>query len=221
MEKLRAEVNEKNLQHFYDYRAVNGYYVYGDRKNAFSGVNFPPEFAKLHQMIANRDRRIRAVTPCKSVPATIDDSDTGELPKIETVITPAEAEIKTPDAMLATFRRVRNQFVRLGGGVPRSARSGGDHVRRPGPFLVATMGTFPMYLPGQPVDDKILIFEDTTATAGPTGTRCLPMACTCPRVWNWATAASTSRTPISCFSRTPTATTAPRQADRAGRLRHG
>ena len=164
LEKLRAEVNEKNLQHFYDYRAVNGYYIYGDRKNAFSGVNFPPEFAKLRQMIANRDRRIWAVAQGKSVPATIDDSDTGELPKIETVITPAEAEIKTPDAMLATFKVPEGFEINL-----FASEVEFPDLRDPvaitfdarGRLWVATMGTFPMYLPGQPVDDKILIFEDT------------------------------------------------------------
>ena len=96
LEKLRAEVNEKNLQFFYDYRAVNGYYIYGDRKNAFSAVNFPPEFAKLRQMVENRDRRIWAVAQGKAVPAVIDDSATGELPKIETVITPEEAHDSDP-----------------------------------------------------------------------------------------------------------------------------
>ena len=41
LDKLRAEVNEKNLQFFYDHRAVNGYYIYGDRKSPFGVVNFP------------------------------------------------------------------------------------------------------------------------------------------------------------------------------------
>ena len=69
LEKLRAEVNEKNLQHFYDYRAVNGYYIYGDRKNAFGAVNFPPEFAKLRRMVAKRDQRIWAVAQGQAVPS--------------------------------------------------------------------------------------------------------------------------------------------------------
>src|SRR5690606_11080780 len=51
LERLRAEVNEKNLQFWYDYRAVNGYYIYGGRKAPFGVVNFPAEFAKLRKMI--------------------------------------------------------------------------------------------------------------------------------------------------------------------------
>ena len=34
-------VLEKNLQFFYDYRAINGCYIYGGRKAPFGVVNFP------------------------------------------------------------------------------------------------------------------------------------------------------------------------------------
>src|SRR5579864_334615 len=44
LEKLRSEVLEKNLQFWYDYRAINGCYIYGGRKNPFGVVNFPKEF---------------------------------------------------------------------------------------------------------------------------------------------------------------------------------
>ncbi len=50
-ESLRAAVNEKNTQFWYDYRAVNGYYIYGGRKEPFGVVNFPAEFDKLRNMI--------------------------------------------------------------------------------------------------------------------------------------------------------------------------
>ena len=68
LEKLRAAINEKNLQFFYDYRAVNGCYIYGGRKTPFGVVNFPAEFAKLRKMIANRDQRVWAVAAGKAVP---------------------------------------------------------------------------------------------------------------------------------------------------------
>jgi len=58
---LKAEVNAKNTEHFYDYRTVNGYYVYGDRKKPFGVVNFPAEFAKLRKIIEVRDARVWAV----------------------------------------------------------------------------------------------------------------------------------------------------------------
>ena len=58
MKALYDAVQEKNLQFFYDYRAVNGCYIYGGRKAPFGIVNFPAEFAKLRKMIQNRERRI-------------------------------------------------------------------------------------------------------------------------------------------------------------------
>jgi hypothetical protein len=82
--KLKEAVNEKNLQFWYDYRAVNGFYIYGDRKNPFGVVNFPDEFVKLRKMIANRDQRIWAVAQGKAVPEKIDDSNTGDLKAIPT-----------------------------------------------------------------------------------------------------------------------------------------
>jgi hypothetical protein len=166
LEKLRAEVNEKNLQHFYDYRAVNGYYIYGDRKNAFSAVNFPPEFAKLRRMVANRDRRIWAVAQGKPVPSTIDDSDTGALPEIESVLAPETVQIKSPAESLQTFKVSDGYEIKL-----FASEVEFPELRNPvaiafdarGRLWVATMATFPMVLPGKTADDKILIFEDTDA----------------------------------------------------------
>ncbi len=62
-------MQEKNLQFFYDYRAVNGCYIYGGRKAPFGVVNFPAEFAKLRKMIENRERRIWDIAQGKPVPA--------------------------------------------------------------------------------------------------------------------------------------------------------
>ena len=64
--RLDREIDEKNLQFWHDYRAVNGFYIYGGRKKPFGVVNFPPEFAKLRKMIANRDARIWAVAKGKT-----------------------------------------------------------------------------------------------------------------------------------------------------------
>ena len=83
LKALYAAVQEKNLQFFYDYRAVNGCYIYGGRKAPFGVVNFPAEFAKLRKMIQNRERRIWDLAQGKSVPATIDDSSTGEFATVE------------------------------------------------------------------------------------------------------------------------------------------
>ena len=161
--RLRREVDEKNLQFFYDYRAVNGFYIYGGRKNPFGIVNFPAEFAKLRKMIANRDQRIWAVAHGEDVPATIDDSNTGEFRQVETNYK-APIIITTPEderAQVPACRRLRGQPVRLGSRVSRSEEARAVRVRRRGRLWVCTMPSYPMYLPGTPVNDKVLIFEDT------------------------------------------------------------
>ena len=68
MKALHAAVQEKNLQFFYDYRAVNGCYIYGGRKAPFGIVNFPAELAKLRKMIRNREARIWDIAQGKRSP---------------------------------------------------------------------------------------------------------------------------------------------------------
>ncbi len=161
--KLLAEVNEKNLQFWYDHRAVNGFYIYGGRKEPFGVVNFPDEFQKLRKMIAARDRLVWAVAQGKTVPEKIDDSNTGKLKEIPTnfereiVITSPEETQKTftlPEGYEANLFASDDQFPELQNPVQFTFDSQGR-------LWVCTMNSYPMYLPGKPVDDKILILEDT------------------------------------------------------------
>lgn len=163
LDKLRAAVCEKNLQFWYDHRAVNGYYIYGGRKAPFGIVNFPAEFAKLRKMIENRDQRIWAVAAGETVPAKIDDSNTGELPAIETnvnkpvSVTKPEETLKAftlPEGFEANLFASEEEFPDLENPVQMAFDAKGR-------LWVCTMESYPMYLPGQPVDDKILILEDT------------------------------------------------------------
>lgn len=163
LERLRAEVNEKNLQFFYDHRAVNGFYIYGGRKNPFGVVNFPVEFAKLRKMIAVRDRRVWDVAQGKKVPEKIDDSSTGENPRIVTNFASA-ISLATPEAAQQSFTLPPGYEINLFA----SEREFPD-LQKPvafafdaqGRLWVCTMPSYPHYLPGQPPNDKILILEDT------------------------------------------------------------
>lgn len=163
MQKLRAEVAEKNQQFFYDYRAVNGFYIYGGRKNPFGVVNFPAEFAKLRKMIEVRDRRIWAVAQGKEVPAEIDDSQTGEFVKIETN-NPNAAPILGPTDSIKRMKLPEGYEVNL-----FASEAEFPDLQNPvqfcfdakGRLWVGTSPSYPQYLPGKPVNDKILIFEDT------------------------------------------------------------
>jgi glucose/arabinose dehydrogenase len=163
LERLRAEVNEKNQQFFYDYRAVNGFYIYGGRKNPFGTVNFPAEFAKLRKMIANRDARVWAVAQGQNVPETIDDSNTGDFTKIETNFG-KEATIAPAEEAQKLFTLPEGYEVNL-----FASEADFPELKKPvqfafdakGRLWVCTIPTYPHYLPGSPPNDMILILEDT------------------------------------------------------------
>lgn len=161
--KLKAEIDEKNLQHFYDYRAVNGFYIYGGRKNPFGVVNFPAEFAKLRKMVAVRDARVWKAAKGESLPAEIDDTGTGDFVKVETN-KKDPIKLTTPDETKASFKVPEGYDVNLFASdvdFPELAKPVQLSFDSKGRLWVCTMPSYPMYLPGHPVDDKLLILEDT------------------------------------------------------------
>ncbi len=161
--RLKAEINEKSLQFWYDYRAINGAYIYGGRKAPFGIVNFPEEFAKLRKMTAKRDRRVWDVAQGKPVSDKIDDSDSGPLKRIESNVK-AEITINSPDEAIKTFKLPEGYKIEL-----FASEVEFPDLKKPvqmtfdakGRLWVTTMPSYPMYLPGRPVNDKVLIFEDT------------------------------------------------------------
>ena len=161
--KLKKEVLEKNLQFFYDYRAINGCYIYGGRKSPFGVVNFPAEFAKLRKMIENREGRIWAIAKGEAVPDAIDDSNTGTLERVQTNAK-APIRLTTPEESRRTFTLPEGYEANL-----FASEEDFPDLKKPvqmtfdakGRLWVTTMASYPMYLPGRPVDDKVLIFEDT------------------------------------------------------------
>ena len=161
--RLRSEVQEKNLQHWYDYRAVNGYYIYGDRKKPFGVVNFPAEFEKLRKMVAVRDERVWKVARGEGVPREIDDSGTGEFVDVESNFK-NEVKITSPEDAIKLFSLPEGFDVNLWASEVEFA-----NLENPvqfafdarGRMWIATMPTYPMYLPGTPVDDKVIILEDS------------------------------------------------------------
>jgi hypothetical protein len=162
MQALVAAVAEKNLQFFYDHRAVNGYYIYGGRKNPYGVVNFPEEFAKLRKMVAVRDQQIWDIAQGKPVPEKIDDSQTGGLSTIDTNYA-GKVKLLTPEES-------REQFVLTDGfeielvvseqQFPEMTKPVAMDIDARGRLWVTTNPSYPQYLPGTPPDDKILIYED-------------------------------------------------------------
>lgn len=60
-EKLRQEVVKKNQLFYYRYRAVNGEYIYGRRKDPFGTVNFPGEMKELDRLATKTDEKIHSL----------------------------------------------------------------------------------------------------------------------------------------------------------------
>jgi glucose/arabinose dehydrogenase len=163
LEKIHAEVQEKNKQFYYDYRAVNGCYIYGQRKTPFGVTNFPAEFAKLRKMIEVRDGRIWQAAAGGTPPRTIDDSGTGEFVTIETNYK-NEIHITTPEEAKASFTLPPDFEISLFASeveFPDLKDPVAITFDKKGRLWVGTNPSYPQYLPGTPVDDKILILEDS------------------------------------------------------------
>lgn len=160
---IKREVAEKDLQFFYDYRAVNGFYIYGGRKEPFGVVNFPAEFEKLRKMTRVRDERIWAVAQGKAVSEKIDDSGTGDFVEIQTNFK-NEVYITSPEEAAKSFTLPEGFEVSLWASevdFPNLENPVQFAFDAQGQMWVTTMPSYPMYLPGTPVDDKVLILADT------------------------------------------------------------
>lgn len=160
---IRKEVAEKNKQFYYDYRSVNGFYIYGGRKNPFGVVNFPAEFAKLRAMVDVRDQRIWKAAQGETLPEQIDDSKTGEFTPIESNFK-NEVRILSPEESAKLFTVADGFEVNLYASeveFPDLQNPVAFNFDTKGRLWVATNYTYPHYLPGEPPNDKILIFTDT------------------------------------------------------------
>ncbi len=58
-EELRQSILRRNRLVFDRYRAVNGYYIYGDRKEPFGVINFPAEMTRFDELADVLDRKIQ------------------------------------------------------------------------------------------------------------------------------------------------------------------
>ncbi|MBI1367486.1 MAG: hypothetical protein GC162_02405 [Planctomycetes bacterium] len=161
-ESLRQAILDKNEKFFHRYRTLNDTYIYGERKNPYGVVNFPGEFTKWDQMIANRDARIAALAKGETVPDKIDDSNTLVLPAI-TGDRPIN-EWKSPADELKSFRidpRFQVNCFASEEDFPELACPIQMRWDARGRLWVSCSTSYPQAVPGQEQDDKIIILEDT------------------------------------------------------------
>ncbi len=161
---LRELILEKNRQFFHRWRAVNGEYIYGRRKEPFGVHNFPSELRNLDQLVADLEEAIfdaadpepRYVHPYEIV---------GE-PGVPYQLAAATDGSLTPslDDRISTDR-----FTLPPGYQIELVASEDDFpIDNPvsitfdakGRLWVITMPTYPHYLPGYPPNDKVIILED-------------------------------------------------------------
>lgn len=181
--KLLAVIKMKDDHFFYRWRAVNGEYIYGRRREPFGVIAFPPELKKLNQMTASLDsviwemgksngagafqkaieivdRRGKPVDPMlmPDIPMT---GRQGEAAKAAAhahheKIWPATTDkFKLPEGYEINLFASEKDFP-----IEKPVAMNFDARGR---LWVATMPTYPQYFPGIPVHDKIVILEDTDA----------------------------------------------------------
>ncbi len=173
MEKIRQAVKERNFYWFNRYRTVDGYSIYGGRaglrfvKGQTNRVVMQREMEILDVMTANRDKKIWAVAQGNDN-YKVDDSNTppfipvvtnrpGKGPGGKHLFLGSEEAIKkmsVPKGMKVTLFAGEEEFPELVNPVQMAFDTKGR-------LWVAAWPTYPHWKPKNPMNDKLLIFEDT------------------------------------------------------------
>ena len=196
MKALFDAVQEKNLQFFYDYRAVNGCYIYGGRKAAVRRGQFPGRVRQAPQ----DDPEPRA--------ADLGDRPGQDGPRHDRRqqhrrVRHGRDQLRRPhphhDARggaqdLHPAGGLRDQPVRLGGRVPRPGRPRVDDLRREGPDVGHHDAVVPDVPAGAEAERQDPDLRGRQRRRqGRQAARSSPTGCTSPSGSSWATAASMSR----------------------------
>ena len=179
--KLREVIKMKNTHFLYRWRAVNGEYIYGRRREPFGVLAFPPELRKIEQMVAKLDEVIWQMSKSTGsggyhkALAIVDQRGKAEAVTVVPGVTmmgkqahqhegaEAQQEEKLKPASTAQFTVAEGYEVNL------FASEKDFPVEKPvsmafdaqGRLWVASMTTYPQYYPGIPPHDKIVILEDS------------------------------------------------------------
>ena len=173
MEKLRQAVKDKNWHWYHRYRTTDGFSNFGGR-GALTFTDGQSNYEVLQReseildvMTSNRDRRVWAVAQGKD-PGPVDDSNTPPFIPVKTnkpgpgpngthVFLSGEEAIKRmkpgPNLKVNLFAS-EEQFPELVEPVQMSFDTKGR-------LWVAAWATYPHFIPKQPMNDKLLILEDT------------------------------------------------------------
>ncbi|MBI4600846.1 MAG: HEAT repeat domain-containing protein [Planctomycetes bacterium] len=172
LEKLRGAVVEKGFFWFHRYRTTDGYNVFGGR----SGLKYTDgisnrdvlerEMEVLDVLTANRDRRIWALA--RGGDAPVDDGNTPSFIAVKTNHPGKGAEgahvflggeeaighMKVPEGMKVSLVATEETFPELANPVQMAFDARGR-------LWVAAWPSYPHWKPKEPMDDKLLILEDS------------------------------------------------------------
>ncbi|QHT67285.1 azurin [Rhodocytophaga rosea] len=160
--QLKKVIATKNQHFFYKFKASNGEYIYGRRREWAGGQALPDEFRKIDQMVLRLDSIIWEGSR---------DATELNMDKLQSIISsnPEQASqpVKSSSSMLQPDK---SQFILQEGYQIELFASEVDlPIPNPvaftfdsqGKMWVATMPSYPHYSPGNPPNDKLIILEDT------------------------------------------------------------
>jgi len=170
--RIRTAVLDRNFYWFERYRTVDGYSIYGGRADLkfFQGqtnrVVMDREMEILDVMTANRDRVVWAAAQGQTLKA--DDSNAppflevisnkqGPLPGGKHVFLSgidAQSKMNVGENLSVSLFASEEQFPELANPVQMAFDTKGR-------LWVATMPSYPHWKPNEPMEDKIIILEDT------------------------------------------------------------
>jgi putative heme-binding domain-containing protein len=175
MEKIRQAVLDKNFIWFNRYRTVDGYSIYGGRAELrFVGgqtnrVVMQREMEVLDIMTANRDKRIWAVArgadlkvDDRNVPPFIpvETNHPGPLPSGKHVFLDGAEAIKR----MTVAKNMKVNLFASEKEFPELVNPVQMEFDPQGRLWVAVWQTYPHWKPGEAMNDKIIILEDTKGT---------------------------------------------------------
>lgn len=182
--RLKKAIRLKDDHFFYKWRAVNGEYIYGRRREPFGVLSYPPEMARLDRMIADLDGiiwqlcRENTQQILEKALSLVDESNNPDAQKefLVTHMTGRQSKHlshgdtghRQHDELLpadpSTFTLPEGYKINLFASekdFPELAKPVAMAFDTHGRLWVATMPTYPQYIPGVPVHDKLLILDDT------------------------------------------------------------
>ncbi|HEX5268871.1 MAG TPA: PVC-type heme-binding CxxCH protein, partial [Gemmataceae bacterium] len=173
--KLNEAVKDKCYYWFHRYRVMDGYNVYGGRafeKYQNQQSNYEDQQRELEiidVMVANRDKHIWAVAQGKEY--KIDDSNVPPYIPVETNLRdngqPRKITFLDGEEAIKKMTVAKNMKVTL-----FASEKEFPELQKPvqmqfdprGRLWVAVWPSYPHWKPGEPMNDKILVFEDTQGT---------------------------------------------------------